>query len=54
MAENWLKKRVEIQENPDILLGKEQLIDLTLSDAIDKYLDEVGASTAGRNAILYS
>ena len=44
MAENWLKKReVEIQENPDILLGKEQLIDLTLSDAIDKYLDEVGS-----------
>ena len=44
VAENWLKKReVEIQENPDILLGKEQLIDLTLSDAIDKYLDEVGS-----------
>lgn len=43
LAENWLKKReVEIQESPDILLGKEQLIDLTLSDAIDKYLDEVG------------
>lgn len=44
VAENWLKKReVEIQENPYILLGKEQLIDLTLSDAIDKYLDEVGS-----------
>ena len=44
MAENWLKKReVEIQENPDILLGKEQLIDLTLADAIDKYLEEVGS-----------
>lgn len=44
MAENWIKKReVEIQENPDILLGKEKLIDLTLSDAIDKYLDEVGS-----------
>ncbi len=43
MAENWLKREVEIQENPDILLGKEQLIDLTLSDAIDKYLDEVGS-----------
>lgn len=44
LAEIWLKKReVEIQENPDILLGKEQLIDLTLSDAIDKYLDEVGS-----------
>ncbi|EMD3824024.1 tyrosine-type recombinase/integrase [Acinetobacter baumannii] len=44
VAENWLKKReVEIQENPDILFGKEQLINLTLSDAIDKYLDEVGS-----------
>ncbi|MFW1957605.1 tyrosine-type recombinase/integrase [Acinetobacter guillouiae] len=44
MAENWIKKReVEIQDNPDILLGKEKLIDLTLSDAIDKYLDEVGS-----------
>ncbi|GAA5187207.1 hypothetical protein GCM10023345_25110 [Acinetobacter kookii] len=44
MAENWVKKReVEIQDNPDILLGKEQLIDLTLSDTIDKYLDEVGS-----------
>ena len=44
LAENWIKKReVEIQENPDILLGKEKLIDLTLSDAIDKYLDEVGS-----------
>ena len=44
LAENWVKKReVEIQENPDILLGKEKLIDLTLSDAIDKYLDEVGS-----------
>ncbi|ENU29340.1 hypothetical protein F991_02729 [Acinetobacter sp. CIP-A165] len=39
MAENWIKKR-EV-ENPDILLGKEQLIDLTLADAIDKYLEEV-------------
>ncbi|MFR9680224.1 MULTISPECIES: tyrosine-type recombinase/integrase [unclassified Acinetobacter] len=44
MAENWLKKReVEIQENPDILLGKEKHIDLTLADAIDKYLEEVGS-----------
>ncbi|WP_445404381.1 tyrosine-type recombinase/integrase [Acinetobacter vivianii] len=44
VAENWLKKReVEIQENPDILLGKEKLIDLTLADAIDKYLEEVGS-----------
>ena len=44
LAENWIKKReVEIQENPDILLGKEKLIDLTLSDAIDKYLEEVGS-----------
>lgn len=42
LAENWFKKReVEIQENPDILPGKEKLIDLTLSDAIDKYLGEV-------------
>lgn len=44
LVENWVKKReVEIQQNPDILLGKEKLIDLTLSDAIDKYLDEVGS-----------
>lgn len=44
MAESWVKKReVEIQDNPDILLGKEQLTDLTLSDTIDKYLDEVGS-----------
>lgn len=44
IAENWLKKReVEIQENPDILLGKETLIDLTLADATDKYLEEVGS-----------
>lgn len=25
------------------MLGKEKLIDLTLADAIDKYLDEVGS-----------
>jgi hypothetical protein len=44
VTENWIKKReVEIQENPDILLGKEKLIDLTLTDAIDKYLEEVGS-----------
>ena len=30
LAENWIKKReVETQENPDILLGKEKLIELT-------------------------
>lgn len=44
LAEHCIKKReVDIQENPDILLGKEKRIDLTLSDAIDKYLDEVGS-----------
>ena len=30
LAENWIKKReVETRENPDILLGKEKLIELT-------------------------
>lgn len=54
LAENWIKKEVEIQENPDILLGKEKLIDLTLSDAIKISWMKSGASTEGRNAILCS
>lgn len=44
VAANWLAKReVEIEENPEILLGQEDVIDLTLSNAISKYLAEVGA-----------
>jgi len=50
-AENWIKKREsEIDENTDILLGRENVNDLRLSDAIDKYLDEVG-SEYGRTKI---
>lgn len=43
LAKLWLAKReAEIEENPEILLGQEDMIDLTLTHAIDKYLDEVG------------
>lgn len=43
LAKLWLAKReAEIEENPEILLGQEDMIDLTLTRAIDKYLDEVG------------
>ncbi|ENW93785.1 tyrosine-type recombinase/integrase [Acinetobacter sp. NIPH 298] len=39
----WLGKReAEIEENPEILRGLESLLDLTLDDAISKYLAEVG------------
>lgn len=44
VAANWLAKReAEIEENPEILFGQEDVIDLTLSNAISKYLAEVGA-----------
>lgn len=43
VAENWIKKReLEIDENPNILLGVSVTKDMTLSQAIDRYLDEVG------------
>lgn len=42
-AANWIGKReAEIDENPGILFGQESLRDLTLYDAITKYLAEVG------------
>ncbi|PVZ90006.1 integrase [Serratia sp. S1B] len=41
LAEAWIKKReAEIEENPDILLGKNSTA-MILADAIDKYLDEI-------------
>ncbi|MCG2574199.1 tyrosine-type recombinase/integrase [Acinetobacter sp. ME22] len=41
LAEAWLKKReAEIEENPDILLGKNSTA-MILADAIDQYLDEI-------------
>lgn len=44
VAANWLAKReAEIEANPEILFGQEDVIDLTLSNAISKYLAEVGA-----------
>ena len=44
VAAIWLAKReAEIEENPEILFGQEDVIDLTLSNAISKYLAEVGA-----------
>jgi len=43
LATNWLALReAEIDENPEILQGREDVIDLTLNDAITKYLTEVG------------
>lgn len=40
----WLAKReAEIEENPEILFGQEDVIDITLDNAISKYLAEVGA-----------
>lgn len=44
VAAIWLAKReAEIEENPEILFGQEDVIDLTLTNAISKYLVEVGA-----------
>ena len=43
LANLWIGKReAEIDENPEILFGQENLVDLTLDDAITKYLAEVG------------
>lgn len=47
VAENWIKKReLEIDENPNILFGASVTKDMTLSQAIDRYLDEVGENYA--------
>ncbi len=44
IAAGWIAKReAEIEKNPEILFGQEEIIDLTLTDAINKYLAEVGA-----------
>lgn len=43
IAMNWIVKREsEIEENPEILMGREDIINLTLFNAISKYLVEVG------------
>lgn len=43
VAALWIVKReAEIEENPEILFGQEALIDLTLTNAINRYLTEVG------------
>ena len=43
LAKRWLAKpQSEIEENPDIWMGQEDVIDLKLLRAIDKYLAEVG------------
>lgn len=43
IAASWIVKReAEIEQNPEILFGQEDVIDLTLRDAINKYLVEVG------------
>lgn len=44
LAQKWLAMREEeIEENPDILLGRSDVTNITLANAIDKYLDEVGS-----------
>ncbi|MHA3893029.1 site-specific integrase [Acinetobacter sp. GXMZU3951] len=43
LAQKWLAMREEeIEENPDILLGRSDVTNITLAYAIEKYLDEVG------------
>lgn len=43
LAQKWLAMREEeIEENPDILLGRSDVMNITLANAIEKYLDEVG------------
>lgn len=43
LAQKWLAMREEeIEENSDILLGRSDVMNITLANAIDKYLDEVG------------
>lgn len=42
IAENWLYKREkELNDNPELLSGKNNTQNLTLGQAIAKYLDEV-------------
>ncbi|ENX61087.1 MULTISPECIES: tyrosine-type recombinase/integrase [Acinetobacter] len=44
LAQKWLAMREEeVEENPDILLGRSDVTNITLANAIDKYLDEVGS-----------
>ena len=44
LAQKWLAMREEeIEENPDILLGRSDVTNITLANAIEKYLDEVGS-----------
>ena len=44
LAAGWVTQReAEIEKNPEILYGQEKLVDLTLTDAINKYLAEVGS-----------
>lgn len=50
LAEAWLKKReAEIEENPDILLGKVVKKSIRLSEAIDRYIEDV--SDIGRSKL---
>lgn len=43
LAQKWLAMREEeIEENPEILLGRSDVTNITLANAIEKYLDEVG------------
>ena len=43
LAQKWLAMREEeIEENPEILLGRLDVTNITLANAIEKYLDEVG------------
>lgn len=43
LAQKWLAMREEeIEENPDILLGRSDVTNITLANAVEKYLDEVG------------
>lgn len=44
LAEKWIKKReLDIEINPNILYSKYANTPLTLSHAIDRYLEEVGS-----------
>lgn len=43
LAQKWLAMREEeIEENPEILLGRSDVTNITLANAIEKYIDEVG------------
>jgi integrase len=43
LAQKWLAMREEeIEENPEILLGRSDVTNITLANAIEKYLEEVG------------